>query len=146
VPGATGSTGPTGPAGTTPGPTGPTGPLGAPGPAGPQGPQGIHAYWSEASYTFYVGGPKGSTQTCYGTIVANCSYGSGSYSFAFSKISGDGNVGAQTGNQLAVNFTGTIPPTSIQHTGIYQVTVTDNVYGTNMSVQVTVNFVFEYDA
>lgn len=151
--GPTGATGANGPTSTVVGPVGPAGP---PGPPGPTGPRGIHSWWSSsnggtaiASIQFNALGPGGTSKTASGNVWANGQYGSGSFSFAFSKVSGYGNLASVSSNEMSVNLSATIPTKSggsVTYSGVFQCIVTDTVYGSSQTIQITVNFTFNNNA
>ena len=103
--------------------------------------------WGQSSYLFAVAGAKGSTQTASGSISVTASYGSGNYSYAFSKVSGYGNVGSvYPANVLAVSWSAVIPSISTNYVGTYQCIITDNIYGSSQTIQVNVSFEFDNNA
>ncbi len=93
--------------------------------------------FTAASYTFTATGAVGSNQTASGSIAVTAQYGSGSYTYAWSKVSGYGTIGASTTASANVSLTATVKSS---YSGVFQCTVTDAVYGSTMTVQVTVTF------
>ena len=77
-------------------------------------------------------------------MYANGTYGSGSFSYAFSKVSGYGNLAGSTGNEMMVNLTEKAPAGSqpTTYSGVFQCVVTDTVYNVTMTIQLTVYFQF----
>lgn len=105
---------------------GPTGPVGPPGLPGATGPQGLHCAFTQSTY-------NNNSDEVIITVVAQ--FGSGSYTYSFSKVSGFGSVisvtGANADIQLGAGGRGA-------HTGVYQCVVTDAVYLSTQTVQCTV--------
>ena len=83
-------------------------------------------------------------------LYANGTYGSGSFSYAFSKVSGYGNLAGSSGNSMSVNLTEKVPlgsttpvgSTTTTYSGVFQCVVTDTVYNVTMTIQITVYFHF----
>ena len=77
-------------------------------------------------------------------LYANGTYGSGSFSYAFSKVSGYGNLAGASGNSMSVNLTEKAPvgSTTTTYSGVFQCVVTDTVYNVTMTIQITVYFQF----
>lgn len=77
-------------------------------------------------------------------LYANGTYGSGSFSYAFSKVSGYGNLAGSSGNSMSVNLTEKAPSGSnpVTYSGVFQCVVTDTVYNSSMTIQITVYFSF----
>lgn len=89
-------------------------------------------------------GAAGSLVTASGSVYANGTYGSGSFSYAFSKVSGYGNLVGSTANELLVNLSEKAPAGSkpVSYSGVFQCVVTDTVYNVTMTIQLTVYFQF----
>lgn len=148
--GAAGPRGPTGPTGapsTVPGPTGPTGPsgptggggggggagpVGPPGPPGPAGPTGLHISGaSSVTAVTVVSGPGGYANA---TVKATASFGSGSYIWSITKVSGNGFETSGGGGTWVIQC----DLAQTNQSGLFNVTVQDAVYGTTATLQVTV--------
>lgn len=70
--------------------------------------------------------------------------GSGNYSYTYAKVSGYGDISA-SGTTGTVTLTENIPSAavgSVTYTGVFQVTVHDNVYGANDVHQQTISFTY----
>lgn len=92
--------------------------------------------FSNTSYSFVSNST--SSGTAQGHIVVNASYGSGSYSYAFSKVSGYGSINSTSGNSATVSFTHT--GTYNDFYGTFQCVITDTVYGATQTISCQVEF------
>jgi hypothetical protein len=98
--------------------------------------------WDHAGYTFTAVGAVGQNVNAQGHITVNASFGSGSYSYAFSKVSGYGNLFNPSGDQATVAYGSTITAAPQTYAGVFKCVITDTVYGATQTIQVTVNFDF----
>jgi hypothetical protein len=125
VPGPTGARGPAGPTGPTSSVAGLDGPVGPPGAPGATGVQGLHCAFTQNTYN-------------YGTdsvdIIVIAHFGSGNYSYSFSKVSGVGAITSVTANDASVQLN---QGGRGSYSGVFQCVVTDNVYGATQTVQCT---------
>jgi hypothetical protein len=89
----------------------------------------MHAYFNPGSYLFSGAGVPS------GTITVAVTGGSGSFTYAFSKVSGSGTLSGSSGNQATV--TGLLHQTV---SATFQCIVTDTVTGMQMTCSCTVTF------
>lgn len=96
-----------------------------------------------------MGGAGGTQGTASGTLYADAQYGSGSFTYAFSKVSGYGQITGYTSNSVSLSLQETIPTTGGKtntYSGVFRVVVTDTVYSVTQTLDLTVNFQYTNNA